>query len=298
MQTVGIVGLGLIGGSVGLALKQHRDATGAPAYRVIGYDNSPGRRKQAEQLGAVDVTCVHLIDLAQHTQVLVIATPVLAVRQVLAELAPHLHPETIITDTASTKAAVMGWAHELLPPGTRFIGGHPMAGNTGSLEEARPDLFHQATYCLVPPISIADAEEAFTDEAALAALENLIAALGAQPLRIDAQTHDRCVAAISHLPFLAAVALVETAANSADVEMMRQLASSGFRDTSRLAAGDPAMYESITLTNRDAITFWLDEYIARLQNMRQALQGAQDVGGEHFLTLFKQARQHRKELLS
>lgn len=298
MQTVGIIGLGLIGGSLGLALKQHRDHSDGSAYTVIGYDTSPNRRQQAEQRKAVDSTCDRLSDMARHAQVLIIATPVLAVRQVLANIAPHLPAETIVTDTASTKAAVMDWAKDLLPAGARFIGGHPMAGGTGSLEEARPDLFHQATYCLVSPAQAGSASSALeNDEAALATLEALIAALGAQPLRIDAQTHDRCVAAISHLPFLSAVSLVESVAAAPEVAIMRQLASSGFRDASRLAAGDPAMYQSIALTNRDAITFWIDAYIAHLQSVRQALQTAPGDDDERLLNLFRQAQRHRKELL-
>jgi prephenate dehydrogenase len=295
MQTMGIIGLGLIGGSMGLALKQQSTSPGSPAYLVIGYDHNPARRRQAEELQAVDYTCQHLSEVAQQAQVLVIATPVLAVREILAALAPHVRAETIITDTASTKAAVLHWAKELLPAGARFIGGHPMAGGTGSLEEARPDLFHQATYCIVPTTQ--PDEPGPSEGAALQVLHNLIAALGARPLRIDAQTHDRCVAAISHLPFLTSTALVETIANSPEADLMRQLASSGFRDASRLAAGDPAMYQSIVLTNREAITFWLDSYMERLQAIRQMLQAAPNAGDEQLVTLFQRAQQHRKNVL-
>ena len=297
MQTVGIIGLGLIGGSIGLALKDQSAQRESSGYTVIGYDHDPKRRTQAQQMRAVNYTSDHLIEIAQQADVLMLATPVLAVRQVLMEIAPHVRETTIITDTASTKAAVLRWVQELLPPGARFIGGHPMAGSTGSLEDARSDLFHGAIYCLVPAMQ-AQADD-YTDKAALTTLERLIATLGAQPLRIDAETHDRCVAAISHLPFLTATALVETVANSDDVEMMRQLASSGFRDASRLAAGDPAMYESIALTNREAITFWLDAYIGRLQTIRQTLQAgaAADAEGEALLTLFRTAQQHRKKML-
>jgi prephenate dehydrogenase len=294
MQTVGILGLGLIGGSIGLALKGQSTHTGSPAYRVIGYDSDPSRRQQAQHRRAVDLASEQMIEVAQQADVLILATPVLAVRQVLADIAPHVRPTTLITDTASTKAAVLRWARELLLPGARFIGGHPMAGGTGSLEDAHSNLFLGATYCLVPSLA-PDADDE-PDKDALITMERLIVALGAQPLRIDAETHDRCVAAISHLPFLTAAALVETVATSDDVEMMRQLASSGFRDASRLAAGDPAMYESIALTNREAITLWLDAYLARLQAVRQLLQAAQGED-EALLTLFKAARQHRQKML-
>ena len=149
MQTVGIIGLGLIGGSIGLALRQQSDTLGERSYSVIGYDSSPERRQQAMQLQAIDQMSDNLIAIAQHAQALMIATPVLAIRQVLAEIAPHLRSETLVTDTASTKAVVMRWTRELLPAGARFIGGHPMAGGTGSLEDARPDLFHGTIYCVV-----------------------------------------------------------------------------------------------------------------------------------------------------
>jgi prephenate dehydrogenase len=296
MQTVGIIGLGLIGGSIGLALKDQSASAGSSAYTVIGYDHNPARREQAEALQAVDYTCHDLIEVAQHADLVIIATPVLAVRETLTALAPHVRAEeTIITDTASTKSAVLRWAKELLPPGARFIGGHPMAGGTGSLEAARPDLFRQATYCIVP--SLQPDEPGSPERIALQALQDLIAALGAQPLLIDAQTHDRCVAAISHLPFITSAALVETAASSPEGELMCQLASSGFRDASRLAAGDPAMYQGIALTNREAITFWLDSYMEQLQAIRQRLQAAPNAADEQLLTLFQRARQHRKELL-
>jgi prephenate dehydrogenase len=304
MQTVGIIGLGLIGGSIGLALKQQHYTVGEQSCSVFGYDSSSERRKQAKQLEIVDQVSNDITAIAQRAQVVIIATPVLAVQQVLEEIAPHLRPETLVTDTASTKAAVLRWARELLPAGVRFIGGHPMAGGTGSLEDARPDLFHGTIYCVVPPKQAENTGEAVGDArdatgTAATMLEGLIAALGAQPLRIDAETHDRCVAAISHLPFLTSTALVETMANSPDYEMLRQLASSGFRDTSRLAAGDPAMYQGIALTNREAITFWIDAYIERLQIIRQSLQAesGQDARGEALLTIFKQARLHRKHML-
>ncbi|HEY7348393.1 MAG TPA: prephenate dehydrogenase/arogenate dehydrogenase family protein [Ktedonobacterales bacterium] len=295
MQTVGIIGLGLIGGSIGLALKQQRENAGALSPTVIAYDNDPGRRQQARQLQAIDQIFDQLAEVAQQADLLIIATPVLAVRQALAEIAPYVRAETVITDTASTKAAVLRWAEELLPGGARFIGGHPMAGGVGSLEQARPDLFHGAAYCIVPPTQADEARH--VDASALAAIQDLIATLGARPLLIDAQTHDRCVAAISHLPFITSAALVETAANSPEVEIMRQLISSGFRDTSRLAAGDPAMYQSIAVTNREAMLFWMDAYMAQLQTFRQALQVAETAEAERLLTLFNQARQHRKTLL-
>jgi len=295
MQRVSIIGLGLIGGSIGLALKQRQSETGAPSPILIGYDHDPNRRELAMQRQIVDHVSTHLPEAVSAAQIIIIATPALAIRQVFAELAPLIHDGTLITDTASTKAAVLRWAREFLPGGVHFIGGHPMAGSTGSLEEARPDLFSGATYCLVPALH-AD-EDARVDEVAMSTLHSIVTALGAKPLLIDAETHDRCVAAISHLPFVTSTALVETLAGNPDSEMMSKLASSGFRDTSRLAAGDPAMYHSIALTNREAITFWLDTYIGQLQAIRWMLQTAQDTQNDPLLHLFSRAKPDRQKII-
>jgi prephenate dehydrogenase len=289
MQTVAIIGLGLIGGSLGLALCQARDAGGARRYYVSGYDHSQARMEAARQRGALDQASANLADAVQQADLLMIATPVLAIRQVLAELAPLVRPETIITDTASTKAQVMRWASELLPAHARFIGGHPMAGSTGSLEEARADLFAGSVYCLVP--------HSKDDLPVPGMLADLITTLGATPLLLDAATHDRVVAAISHLPFLAAVALVETlAASDADLPILQALASSGFRDATRLAGGDPTMYHDISLTNREAILPWLDAYLARLHALRQLLHSAHLDEQEPLRALFREAQQHQKLL--
>ncbi len=290
-RTIAIIGLGLIGGSLGLALKRHNLIGGERRYEVIGYDQSQARRAQAEQRGVVDQASSSLAGAVQHADVILIATPVLAIRQVFSDLAPLLGAGALVSDTASTKAQVMRWAAELLPPSVRFIGGHPMAGSTGSLEEARADLFSGATYCLVLP----DA----TDQTVLDALSQIIADIGARPMLLDAAAHDQAVAAISHLPFLASSALVETAAASEPslLQVMSALASSGFRDTTRLATGDPTMYHDILLTNREAILSWLEMYLARLEELRNLLQTSQGVEDARLKQFFQEARRHRDLLM-
>jgi prephenate dehydrogenase len=291
MRTVAIIGLGLIGGSLGLALKQHHQASVTRRYRVIGYDQSQARCGQAKQRGAIDQVSTSLAEVARQAEVILLATPVLAIRQVLGDLAPLLREGTLLSDTASTKTQVMRWAAELLPPSVRFIGGHPMAGSTGSLEEARADLFNGATYCLIPPDEM--------DKSIPEPLSQMIADIGARPMLLDAATHDQAVAAISHLPFFASSALVETVAavEPAMLEVMSALASSGFRDATRLAAGDPTMYHDIALTNREAILSWLEAYLARLQELRALLQTSQGVEDARLKAVFHAARQHRNSLL-
>lgn len=292
MQTVAIIGLGLIGGSLGLALKRHNETCGKHRYHVIGYDQSQERREQARQRGAIDQASPSLAEAIQQADVIVLATPALAIRQVLSDLAPLLRQGALLSDTASTKAQVMRWAAELLPPHARFIGGHPMAGGTGSLEESRLDLFTGATYCLVLPDE--------TAQSVPDVLSQMIADVGANPLLLDAASHDQAVAAISHLPFLTASALVETLAfaDAEALQIMSALASSGFRDTTRLAAGDPTMYHDIALTNREAILPRLEAYITQLQTLCDLLQTSPQGQNARLKAFFTHARRNRDVLLS
>ncbi len=291
MRNVLIIGLGLIGGSLGLALKHASANNPAQGYHITGYDRSHERLRQAEQMGAVDRVSDALSDAVKQARIVIIATPILAIRDIFAEISPFLAKGSIVTDTASTKADVLRWAQEMLPPGTAFIGGHPMAGDTGSIEAARPNLFQGATYCVIPGLDV--------DTRALELLSALISAIGAAPLTIDAATHDRYVAAISHLPLIAAAALVQTVASEADEDILRKLASSGFRDTTRLAAGDPIMHHDISLTNREAILGWIDAYIEQLQTARKLLESATTAEAsardQRLLRFFEQARQQRKK---
>ncbi len=244
-MNVTIVGLGLIGGSLGLALKAAQsDVT------VIGWDQNPATSIQAHELGAIERTDPSLAETVSNADIVIVATPVLAVRTVFKEIAPHLKPGVIITDVASTKAQVVTWAQELLPPTVVFIGGHPMAGSEQhGISNARTDLVRGAVYCLTP---LPD-----TPPEALAMLESLIRSIGARPLHIPAAIHDDYVAAVSHLPFLLAVALVQLTASDERWLAMRQLAATGYHDMTRLASGDPSMHRDICLTNTEAIRSWL-----------------------------------------
>jgi prephenate dehydrogenase len=288
MQKILIIGLGLIGGSLGLALRQA--SSNGDSFEITGYDRSTERLQKAIQMGAIDYASDTLTAAVQDAQMVMLATPALAVPQLLREIAPFLRAGTIVTDTASTKAAVMRWAEELLPADIPFIGGHPMAGATGSLEAAQADLFHNATYCLTPGTA--------TKPQAIEMLHRIIQALGATPLLIDAATHDRCAAAISHIPFLASVALVKMLTNDTHIDLMSRLASSGFRDATRLAAGDPTMYHDISLTNREAILSWLDAYSKQLQALRQLLATADEAGDARLKRFFEQAREQRQNIIS
>ncbi|HEX6292249.1 MAG TPA: prephenate dehydrogenase/arogenate dehydrogenase family protein [Herpetosiphonaceae bacterium] len=245
MINVSIIGLGLIGGSLGLALRE------APVKVVVcGWDRDPAAVTGAYEREAIDRPAFTLPEALDSADLVVVATPVTVVQSIFTSIAPHLRPGTIVSDVASTKAQVMAWAEDLLPPDVSFVGGHPMAGSERhGIGAARVDLFRNAVYCLTP-------HERAAPEA-VATLEKLVASIGARPLCISAEAHDSYVAAVSHLPFLLSVSLAQLTTADQQWPRMRSVAATGYRDLTRLASGDPTMHRDICLTNAEAIRPWL-----------------------------------------
>jgi prephenate dehydrogenase len=288
MQRVLIVGLGLIGGSIGLALRrwaEERKVDGRKPLEVVGFDPNLDQQRAAERLGAVDRGAWDLAKAAREADVVVLATPVAAMREVMQDLAPLLPPGAVVTDTASTKAQVLAWANEILPRTVSFVGGHPMAGKTQSIEGADADLFAGATWCIAPSVTAA--------EDAVRTVLGLVAAAGAEPFFIDPEEHDAYVAGVSHLPFVLSAALMNAVARDASWRDMKALTAGGFRDTTRLAAGSPAMHRDILLTNRDAVTRWIDAVIATLEEMRHNLRLDDDAAAAAIDAYFTDAREAR-----
>jgi prephenate dehydrogenase len=180
----------------------------------------------------------------------------------LQTLSPLLTPGTVVTDVASTKVQVINWAEEFLPQSVAFVGGHPMAGREMSgVEAADAHLFQNRIYCLTPTVH--------TRPAAVDKVLALIEVLGARVRFLEPAEHDGQVAVVSHLPFLASIATMLTATDDAAWGDASLLASSGFRDMTRLAAGNPEMYRDICFTNSSAIARRMDEYIVILSRIRQ-----------------------------
>jgi prephenate dehydrogenase len=257
---IAIIGLGLIGGSIGLALKK----TNWQEAEIIGCVRRAETGHIALKMGAVDKVESSLKEAVQHSNVVIIATPILVIRDIFVQISHHLSPECIVTDVASTKNLVMQWAQELLPPEISFIGGHPMAGKEISgIEAASYDLFQDCTYCLVHGSqSTSQAAQTLTD---------MVANLGAIPLSIDAKEHDYMVAGISHLPLLLSIALVSVTSKNPEWERMSQLASSGYRDLTRLASGNPEINTQIFLSNKSAVVSWIDDFNRELQRLRKLI---------------------------
>ena len=253
---VAIIGLGLIGGSIGLALHKAKGAR-----EITGYDLGKGISDRARKIGAIDQPYVALADAIRGADLIVLATPVGAMRALLQDIAPHVSPGTVVTDVASTKSQVISWAEEFLPTSVSFVGGHPMTGKEVSgVEAADAGLFLNRIYCLTPT--------ARTRPAAINKVSSLVEMLGARVRFLEPAEHDGQVASVSHLPFIASIALMECVTDGPAWGDASLLAAGGFRDMSRLAAGNPEMYRDICLTNSEAITHWLDEYIDSLAHLR------------------------------
>jgi prephenate dehydrogenase len=268
---VAIIGLGLMGASLGMALR-----TGGHARIVAGFDSAPGIAARAQQLGAIDGACDSLRVAVAESDLVVLATPVLAMRDLLEEISPLLDAETVVTDLGSAKAAVVAWAESLPEPG-QFIGGHPMTGSEQSgVEAANADFFRGCVWCLTPSTQ--------TSGAAIQRVTLLAETLGARVRMVTPDQHDQAVALVSHLPLLAATALTLTVGQSSTAADALTLAAGGFRDTTRVASGSPRMARDICIANRSQLLASLDRYLGTLQAIRDHITEPNDALEALFVT--------------
>lgn len=288
MQRVTIIGLGLIGGSIGLGLSAWSKTNGTggkPALHLVGFDTDIQQQQYAKKIGAVDRTEWDLTRAVRDADIVILAVPVLATEETFRSIADHLKPGAIVTDTASTKAQVIEWANRLLPRTVHFVGGHPMAGKAQSIEGAEAALFKGATWCVCP--SVHASEDANKN------VLGIIGALEAEPYFVDPLEHDAHVAGVSHLPFVLSAALMRATSRDSSWRDMRLLSATGFRDTTRLAAGSTAMHRDIVMTNRESITRWVDAMTAELTEFRAQLNG--DESEAAMTAYFDSARDARAE---
>jgi len=251
-QTIGIIGLGLIGGSIALAARRIW-----PTSLVIAVDNKDVL-ETAMRLHAIDVAADDLIVLAE-ADLVILAAPVKQNLALLERLDENVRQAAVVTDTGSTKRIVVEAARRL-PPRFTFVGGHPLGGAAASgLEHARPDLFKGRPWLFTPHGDVAGE-----------ALEKLLAfarALGALPRVVGAAAHDRMLAFLSHLPQLTASALMQVVGDEVGEDGLA-LAGRGLVDTTRLASSPPEIWKDITATNADEIAAALDTLIALLTELR------------------------------
>jgi prephenate dehydrogenase len=272
---IGIVGLGLIGGSMALAARQLW-----PKSLVIAVDEKDVLEK-AMVLHAVDVGADDAVVLAE-ADLVVLAAPVLTNNRLLGDLAENVTGEAVVTDTGSTKRSTLAAARQL-PERLKFVGGHPLGGAArGGIDHARPDLFKGRPWILTPTST--------TDPEALARLQKFVEALGATPHTLDAAEHDRVLAAISHLPQVAASALMKVVGDAAG-ETGLALSGRGLVDTTRLASSPAGIWRDIAATNSDQLEALIDLLIAELHAMRSEL-----ATGDRLEETFEAARRWRQIL--
>ncbi len=259
MTTIAIVGTGLIGTSLALAIKSSN-----LQVEIVGTDYDSTARSGAQKSGAFKKVEARLSSAIRGADVVVFATPIMAMREMMESAAHDFQEGCVVTDVGSSKKAVMQWAEEVLPKHVSFVGGHPMAGKELSgPQHADGDMFRGKAYCIVPSLT--------AEKAAVSSVTTMAEAIGAKPFFIGVDEHDSFVAAASHLPFMMSIALMGTASKSANWDDIAQLASSGFGDLSRLASGDPVMHRDICLTNPEPIVAWMDSYIRELYALRNLL---------------------------
>ena len=282
MTTVFIEGLGLIGSSLARAIRQRRgDAT------VIGHDQNAESLAWAKNHQVIDQVAANGLADAGSADVIILATPVTQIVKELQQLATlSLKRGVIVTDTGSTKAVVLQAAQALMAKGVTFVGGHPMAGSERSgVKAGRASLFAEAHYFLVNGNATKDQ---------MLALRNVLSAAGAYFEILTALQHDQMVAQISHVPHVVASALAISAGiGLADQPQALQFSAGGFRDTTRIAAGDPTMWTAIMQSNTEAILKALDTNIATLQHARQVI-AEHDVDAMH--AWFEQAQHVRQSI--
>ena len=276
---VTVIGLGLIGGSIGLALRQGNK----PGWEIVGYSRSKETIANALSSGAIERSATDLENAVKQADFVIIATPVLTLREIFSKIAPHLPSGCTVTDTASTKIQVMKWAEEILPSEVDFIGGHPMAGKESyGIQAAEAELFRGCTYCLT-----------LSEKASPKSIDivtRMVKKLGAIPFFVNAQEHDNLVAGISHLPIVLSAALVSLTTKNPSWLKMSKLAASGYRDLTRLASGNPEVNSSICLSNKESIINWVDEFRQELERYRQ-LVAKGDKRLEQALTEANKARE-------
>lgn len=259
LTTIAIVGTGLIGTSLALAIK-NSDLQ----VDIVGTDYDSTARSGAQKSGAFKKVEARLSSAIRGADVVVFATPIMAMREMMESAANDFEEGCVVTDVGSSKKVVMQWADEVLPKHVSFVGGHPMAGKELSgPQHADGDMFRGKAYCIVPSLT--------AEKAAVSSVTTMAEAIGAKPFFIGVDEHDSFVAAASHLPFMMSIALMGTASKSANWDDIAQLASSGFGDLSRLASGDPVMHRDICLTNPEPIVAWMDSYIRELYDLRNLL---------------------------
>ena len=279
--TVTIVGVGLIGASLGLALKKAGVVT-----KVLGVGRSKENVDQAQKMGAIDGV-VDLVQAAKQSDLIVLCMPVAQMRTAFEIIEPHLEPRTMITDAGSTKGDVILAAKEVLGKKVcQFVPAHPIAGGAQhGASAAKADLF-QGKQTIVCPLQENSPED-------IALISGFWESVGSEVKKIGVVQHDAIYAAVSHLPHLLSYALMASVVNSEDADQKLDHVGAGFKDFTRIAASSPEMWRDICIGNRAAILQELDRYLLIVNHMRKLVA---EGDGEGLEKLFNKASKARQDL--
>ena len=275
-KRISILGVGLLGGSIGLAIKSL-----VSDCQIIGYGHRQSTLDNSIRLGAIDLAFTDPAAAVEGADLVILCTPVGLFGEILAKISDALSPEAIFTDVGSTKQSVVQLAGKLLKYPTRFVGSHPMAGSEKrGVEFARADLFRGA-HCITTPL-------ASTDPKALEDIEAFWKMLGMRISRLAPDEHDRILAEVSHLPHAVAAALV-----AMQSEKGLSLCGPGFRDATRIAAGDPGLWRDIFIDNKQSLSASLRRLRDELDQLQQKLDDGDAKAIEQWLDA---AARRRKSL--
>ena len=280
-RKITIVGVGLLGGSIGLAVKRRK-----LARQTAGFVRRAASLKDCEKAGALDFATTDLLAAVWEADLVVLCAPLGQMRPLAERMLPALKPGAIVTDVGSVKAGVVRELESLIQKsGAYFVGSHPMAGaeKTG-VSAARADLFENAV-CVVTPTKK-------TNRAALKKVERFWKALGSRVLELTPETHDTLVSRSSHLPHVVAVTLANLVLHPAQPKLQAALCANGFRDTTRIASGSPEMWRDIALANRQNLAKSLDAFVTELQKFQRVVRRGD---AKAVATFFETAKQRRDD---
>lgn len=279
INRLAIIGVGLIGGSLSLALKK-----AGQVGEVVGYARTESIRQQALDLGVIDRAATSIADAVKEVDMIFLAVPMGAMASVLSELAPHVDDDMIITDGGSAKAQVVAAASAALGERfNQFVAGHPIAGTEKSGPSAAFATLYNNHRVVLTPVTETKPE-------ALEKVRVMWQATGAEVVDMNVEHHDKILAATSHLPHLLAFNVVSMLADSDDCDEVLRFAAGGFRDFSRIASSDPVMWRDICLSNSVAILELLKDYRQGLDNLEKAIKNSD---GDYLVDVFKRAKQAR-----
>jgi prephenate dehydrogenase len=278
-----IVGVGLIGGSLALALK----AAGVVG-EVVGIGRSLANLEKALELGVVDGITQDPAEGVADADLVFLATPVLTLTEMASRVLPHMKPGAVLTDGGSVKGSVARAIEPLVPKGVHFVPGHPIAGTEKSGAEAAFATLYHRRRCILTPT-------AQTDPAALRLVRRVWETAGCEVVEMDVEKHDRILGAISHLPHMVAYSLVN-AVSSYDryEENILEYSAGGFRDFTRIASSDPTMWRDIALTNRDALLEMIERFESSLAELKEDIRGEKR---DRLYDFFLRSKQSRDAIL-